>query len=433
VRTVAAFALALALLVVPAALAAGPAISYTVTSGTSGDNSWYRSDVTVNIAVNGATSTSCVVVYTFHKSSDTYSCTASDGMSTIQFHLQFKIDTDAPTVTSSAMSREPDKNGWFNHPFTATFAGSDATSGIASCSSASYEGPDSASGSVSGTCRDNAGNVSASTSFPVKYDATPPTASGAAARAPDGNGWFNHAVAVTFTGTDATSGIDSCSGASKYAGPDSSGVTLKGSCVDQAGNEAPASLALKYDSTAPSLNHVAVEVGDRAAMLTWKQPPDTKKVEVVRSPGRRGSRPSPVYTGDGARFRDSGLKPGVAYRYTLTSLDEAGNRSVTRTRVQLRTLYAPAPGTKAHAGSVLRWVAAKGATYYNVQLFRNGQKVMSVWPLGPTLKVPRAWSFNGHRHRLVRGMYRWYVWPGIGARAKAKYGRLLGGSFFRVV
>jgi hypothetical protein len=167
-------------------------------------------------------------------------------------------------------------------------------------------------------------------------------------------------------------------------------------------------------------------------MLTWTQPPDTTKVEVVRSPGRRGARPSPVYIGERARFRDSGLKPGVAYRYTLTSLDQAGNRAVTRTRVQLRALYAPAPGTKAHAGTVLRWVAATGATYYNVQLFRNGQKVMSVWPLGETFKVPRAWSFDGHRHRLVRGTYRWYVWPGIGARAKAKYGHLLGGSFFRV-
>jgi hypothetical protein len=81
---------------------------------------------------------------------------------------------------------------------------------------------------------------------------------------------------------------------------------------------------------------------------------------------------------------------------------------------------------------VLRWVGAKGATYYNVQLFRNGKKVMSVWPLGATLKVPRAWSLDGHRYKLVRGTYRWYVWPGIGARSKAKYGRLLGGSFFRV-
>ena len=295
-RAAAACALAACIALRPRRVRGGPAISYTVSSGTSGDNGWYRSSVTAQIAVSGATDSDCPVVKTFRTSSDTLSCSATDGASTIQFHLQFKIDTDAPTVTSAATSREPDTNGWFNHPLTATFAGSDATSGIASCSSAGYEGPDSATGSVSGTCRDNAGNVSAPTSFPIKYDATPPTANGVAARAPDGSGWFNHAVAVTFAGTDATSGIASCAGATKYAGPDSSGVTLKGSCVDQAGNETPASFALKYDATAPSLKGVAVEVGDRAAMLTWKQPPDTKKVEVVRSPGRRGTRPSPVYS-----------------------------------------------------------------------------------------------------------------------------------------
>ncbi len=30
------------------------------------------------------------------------------------------------------------------------------------------------------------------------------------------------------------------------------------------------------------------------------------------------------------------------------------------------------------------------------------------------------------------GRYRWYVWPGFGARSKTRYGPLLGGSFFFV-
>ena len=431
-RIAASIGLALALLFVPAAFAAGPTISYTVTSGTAGDNGWYRSQVTAQIAVAGANDTSCPAVKTFRTSSDSLSCSATDGVSTIQFNLQFKIDTDAPTITGTTPSRDTDHNGWFNHPFSVAFVGTDPTSGIASCTSSSYAGPDTSSGSISGTCRDNAGNVSAPASYAVKYDATPPTATGAAARAPDANGWFNHAVPVAFTGTDATSGIDSCTGGTTYAGPDSGSVTLNGACTDQAGNQTTATFALRYDSTAPSLAKVDVQVGNGDATLSWKQPPDTAKVEVVRTPGRGKSGPTAVYSGDGTSFRDAGLKPGIAYRYTLTSLDQAGNSATTRVKAQLRLLYAPAPGAKIAAGEALHWVSAKGAAYYNVQLFLKGHKVMSVWPLGPSFRLPKAWSFEGKHHRLARGIYRWYVWPGIGARAKAKYGRMLGGSYFRV-
>ena len=42
----------------------------------------------------------------------------------------------------------------------------------------------------------------------LNYDATPPSVTGAAAeRPPDGNGWYNHPVAIAFTGRDDTSGV----------------------------------------------------------------------------------------------------------------------------------------------------------------------------------------------------------------------------------
>ncbi len=47
--------LALAVVVAPSAGAAGPTISYTVTSGTQGNNGWYTSPVTVKIDVENAT------------------------------------------------------------------------------------------------------------------------------------------------------------------------------------------------------------------------------------------------------------------------------------------------------------------------------------------------------------------------------------------
>ena len=50
----------------------------------------------------------------------------------------------------------------------------DAISGIDSCTTTPYSGPDNGSASLSGTCTDLAGNSSSSVAFNFKYDATPP-------------------------------------------------------------------------------------------------------------------------------------------------------------------------------------------------------------------------------------------------------------------
>jgi hypothetical protein len=56
---------------------------------------------------------------------------------------------------------------------TLTFAGSDATSGVARCDQVAYSGPDGAQAGVTGGCTDKAGNV-ATTSVPIAYDANAP-------------------------------------------------------------------------------------------------------------------------------------------------------------------------------------------------------------------------------------------------------------------
>jgi hypothetical protein len=249
-----ALVVALAVVVAPSASADGPVITYSITSATAGDNGWYRSAVTVKLDVTGnVTGSTCPLVYTFKSSSDNLSCTATDGTATSSFSLHFNIDTDAPTVSSASVDRQPDSNGWYNHPVTVSFVGSDATSGIASCTTATYSGPDSSTASVGGTCKDKAGNTSAAAAFAVKYDSTPPSVTATPARAPDADGWYSHAVQFTFAGTDATSGIASCTQPANYAGPDSAAAAVSGSCTDQAGNSASASATLHYDSTGPKV------------------------------------------------------------------------------------------------------------------------------------------------------------------------------------
>jgi hypothetical protein len=237
-----------------------PVITYQV-QGTQGDNGWYTSDVTLTWSVtdpqspNSLAKTGCVnqSIIT-DQAATTYTCSAtSAGGPAGPISVTIKRDATNPSVTATP-DRGADLNGWYNHAVTVSFSGQDAMSGIASCDAAvSYNGPDGTGKNVSGSCTDKAGNSASDTFGPFKYDATDPTnVSASPNRAADSNGWYNHAVGFTFTGTDVTSGIASCSTAT-YNGPDGTGKTVSGSCTDNAGNSANgASSAIDYDATDPT-------------------------------------------------------------------------------------------------------------------------------------------------------------------------------------
>jgi hypothetical protein len=334
----------------------------------------------------------------------------------------------------TATPDRPPANGWYNRPLTVTFIGSDSTSGIGSCDPPqAYSGPDTVEASVSGACRDRAGNQSALSVFPFRYDKTPPTVAATPARAPDANGWYNHPLAVAFTGADATSGIDTCTRAT-YAGPDDPNASVGGSCRDIAGNQRTAGVALKYDAAAPTIGLLVVKAGKRSAELHWRVSPDTRLVELARSPGRKGAAETIVYAGPGTAVShlDSGLRAGRKYHYRLTGSDEAANKA-TRTIafVARGALLNPAPGERVSSPPLLIWTRVNKATYYNVVLAR-GRRVYSAWPVRSSLQLPRAWVYHGRRQRLRPGLYRWYVWPGFGRLSADRYGRLLGGSSFIV-
>jgi hypothetical protein len=161
-----------------------PVITPTIV-GTLGAAGWYRSNVTVNWSVTDPESiilweSGCEAITLPADTSGTQLvCSAGSDGGTSTVSKTFKIDKTVPTV-GAAPDRNPDANGWYNHPVGVEFHGLDATSGIQSCSTAGYSGPDSGAAAVAGSCSDVAGN-SAATSFPLKYDATPPTISGLSA------------------------------------------------------------------------------------------------------------------------------------------------------------------------------------------------------------------------------------------------------------
>jgi hypothetical protein len=410
-----------------------PPVVTPVITGTLGTNGWYVTNVTVGWSVTDpesiilSTSGCDTRTLTLDTTGVTLTCSATSDGGTTTVSKTFKVDETPPSV-SAAPSRAPDANGWYNRALTVGFSGSDAMSGIAACTSGSYSGPDDGSAAVAGSCLDKAGN-SAGRSFGLKYDATPPTVVATPNRSPDANGWYNHALSVAFSGRDATSGIASCS-PTGYAGPDTAGASVVGGCTDVAGNVGSASLPLKYDATPPAIARVRATPAFRRIHLAWTASPDTQTVQVSRAPGGSGAPTRIVYSGSAASHLDTGLKAGASYRYTVTAFDEAGNSaSKAITASPTGRLFSPLPGAHIASLPLLRWTPLRGATYYNLQLIR-GRKIFSAWPASAHFRLPRAWSFQGHRYRLHRGVYRWYVWPGFGRFSAGKYGRLLGGSSF---
>src|SRR5215471_6804253 len=118
------------------------------------------------------------------------------------------VDNDPPTITAS-VSPSPNAAGWNNSPVTITFTCSDKTSGVASCPSPITVNTEGANQVFSGTATDLAGNT-ASTSVTINLDMTPPTITGSINPPPDAGGYNSGPVTVTFTCSDALSGVASC-------------------------------------------------------------------------------------------------------------------------------------------------------------------------------------------------------------------------------
>jgi hypothetical protein len=269
---------------------------------------------------------------------------------------------------------------------------------------------------------DGAGNTG-SASFALKYDATPPAVTGATAdRAPDVNGWYNHPVVVTFAGADATSGIASCD-AVTYAKPDDPSADVTGRCRDNAGNvSAPGSAGLKYDSTPPKLTELTAAPSDRTVQLKWKDSKDVAQLTLQRAAGKASA--ATVYNGRAIdAFADKRLRNGVRYTYIVVATDAAGNRATAKVvAAPAPALIAPRQEAHVRGGVTLRWRAVPKASYYNVQVWVGGRKVLTTWPTSAALRIAH----------LPRGRYVWHVWPGFGPLARHRFGALVGTSSFVV-
>ena len=226
---------------------------------------------------------------------------------------------------------------------------------------------------------------------------------------------------VTFTATDHAGNHSSVTGQVQIVPPSQGAPT------------APTSL----DRTPPgNVTGLSVNVSGRSALLRWRLPGDADfdhlEIDRTKAGAKTGTA---IYKGTGTTFTDHRLTTGVQYRYLIVTYDHTGNHSagvVALAKASVQRLYAPGVGAKVSAPVILRWRPTPKATFFNVQLYRNGKKVFSSFPTRTKLVLPTAWKLGGHTIRLQRGRYDWYVWPAFGTRAKPRFAPLEGFNSFVV-
>ena len=170
------------------------------------------------------------------------------------------IDLTKPTLTGTPTTVD-NAAGWYKGDVTVAWQGQDGLSGIDSAtlpanSLISGEGTDLKAGPA--TVKDKAGNASdAVYSKAVNIDRTPPAISGRTVnddgtpRAANALGWFNSAVRVKFTCSDALSRVAECPG-DVVLDSDGAPLTAKGTATDNADNSATTTVGdIKLDSRAP--------------------------------------------------------------------------------------------------------------------------------------------------------------------------------------
>jgi hypothetical protein len=231
-------------------------------------------------------------------------------------------------------------------------------------------------------------------------------------------------------------GFEPCSSPASYAGLRDGAHAFVVRATDAAGNVTAVSRAWTIDTMAPQTTIESAPRATTAAGAVSFRFSASERATFQCRLDRAAFSPctSPAAYSRLARGR---------HRFSVRAVDSAGNVDATPATFQwtvatvrrvaaASALLAPTAGARVSAPPLLRWRSVPRATYYNLQLYRGGRKVLSAWPTRPRLQLRMRWRFNGRAEHLSPGAYRWYVWPGFGNPAAPRYGRLLGTSTFAV-
>jgi hypothetical protein len=233
-------------------------------------SAWQNSDVTVTLTpfdgLSGIDTTRYVLDGGAPKDGTSVSVTGEgehslefwsvDNAGNVETHhkVTVRIDKTDPGITHD-QAPAANGDGWNNTPVTVSFHCSDALSGIASCSGPSTLNSDGAGQTVLGSAADNAGNTASDTAT-VNIDQVPPAISSDRDRAANSNGWYDDDVTVSFSCTDALSGIKSCP--APVTVHEGAQQLVTRTALDLADNSASATESdINVDKTAPAINGTA--------------------------------------------------------------------------------------------------------------------------------------------------------------------------------
>ncbi len=230
--------------------------------------------------------------------------------------VSLKWDNIAPSVKHS-LSAPANADGWHKAGVTVTFSAKDDDNG-SGVDDATLTAPvavttETAGQNVVGTAKDRAGNEGTD-SVTVKLDTTDPVITAAiTAGNLTASGWYNGPVTVTFTCSDALSGVAVCPAPVKLTanGVNSAG----GTATDVAGNTAAATLGgIRIDQEKPTLTEANVNVA--GASYTVGSVPSATCTATDSFSGVK----SCVVTVAGGTANGVGT-----FAYTAVATDNAGN------------------------------------------------------------------------------------------------------------
>lgn len=195
-----------------------------------------------------------------------------------------------------------------------------------------------------------------------------------------------------------------------------------GTSADKLAPLAPTKLAIVQPRTHSGAAPIPVT-------LRWVNPAasDLDRVVVVlnlKHPPRSVADGSVAYRGLGTSTTFE-LRAGKSAYLALYAYDHSGNVSrPARRAVSLAALIPlrPLTGSVVSAAPRLTWKAKEGTAYYNVQIFRNGRRILVGWPSQPSFLLPA--------YLLEPGIYTWFVWPAVKHKSATTFADLIGRATF---
>jgi hypothetical protein len=201
------------------------------------------------------------------------------------------------------------------------------------------------------------------------------------------------------------------------------------------GNVSQASYGWTIDLSKPAaVSRFRTRAADGRVRLTWTKPIDADYARVKIWRKRSGGRSWKLLATrvSAGPLVDRSPRNDKVYRYRIRSFDAAGNASVASDASgRPSKIVSPAYGAVLGRPPLIDWKSVRRAGYYNMQVWRNGRKILSIWPLRSRYRLRTHWTFKGKRYSMSAGRYVVYVWPGFGPKWAAVYGPLLGWTSFR--